>query len=146
MNIQQKSLSLVALIALASCQVAPKLTQAQITAIETRVVEASMGQTYTAASGALFDAGYTIAMSDREGGLITGSRGVDKSAERLWISPYIQDERFTVSIHIMATTPGKCTARIKTSKNGQAFVDKAAIDALWVLMQRQVMMKTPVGT
>ena len=145
MNIFPKAAGLIALVIATSCQVAPKYTQAQINAIETRDVEASMSDTYTAASSALFDAGYTISMSDRQGGLLTGKRSVDKSAERMWISYTIQDEHFAVSIQIRETSESECAARIKTSKNGQAFVDKEAIDQIWVLMQRQVMMKTPVN-
>ena len=74
MNIRARSLSLAVVLSVASCQLAPKYTQSQITAIETRMIEASLGETFIAASGALFYAGYTIAMSDREGGLITGTK------------------------------------------------------------------------
>jgi len=120
------------------------LSQAQLNAIETREVDASMNETYNAASGALFDAGYTIAMSDRQGGLLTGTKAIDRSADRFWYSPYIEDTKFAVSIQIRETSPKVCTVRIKTSINGAPKVDKKAIDELWLLMQRQVLMKEPL--
>jgi hypothetical protein len=120
------------------------LSQAQLNAIETREVDASMNETYNAASGALFDAGYTIAMSDRQGGLLTGTKAHDRSADRFWVSPYIEDTKFAVSIQIRETGPKFCTIRIKTSINGEPKVDKKAIDELWLLMQRQVLMKEPL--
>jgi RNA polymerase-binding transcription factor DksA len=126
------------------CVSTQQFTQAQLNAIETREVEASMNETYNAASGAMFDAGYTIAMSDRQGGLLTGTKAVDRSAERYWISHYIEDTKFTVSIQVRETTPKNCTVRVKTSINGAPKVDKKAIDELWILMQRQVLMKEPL--
>jgi hypothetical protein len=124
----------------------PTYTQAQITAIETREVDATLADTYNAASSALFDAGYTIAMSDRMGGLITGRRGEDKSNERAWVSPYIRDTEFVVSILMRETGPRRTTARIKTAVNGEQRIDEAAIDEIWVLMQRQVLMTEPPAT
>ena len=140
------SLSCSAMLLLTGCNASNRLSQAQLNAIETREVDASMNETYNAASGALFDAGYTIAMSDRQGGLLTGTKATDKSAARFWISPYIEDIKFAVSIQIRETTPKICTVRIKTSINGAPKVDKKAIDELWVLMQRQVLMKEPLSS
>jgi type IV pilus biogenesis protein CpaD/CtpE len=117
------------------CASTQQFSQAQLNAIETREVEASMNETYNAASGALFDAGYSIAMSDRQGGLLTGTKALDRSAERFWVSPYIEDTRFALSIQVRETTRKNCTVRIKTSINGAPKVDKKAIDQLWILMQ-----------
>jgi hypothetical protein len=127
------------------CDSSNQLSQAQLNAIETRDVDASMNETYNAASGALFDAGYTIAMSDRQGGLLTGTRVIDKSKARFWISPYIEDIRLAISMQIREISPSSCTVRIKTSVNGSPKVDKNAIDQLWTLMQRQVLMKEPLS-
>ncbi len=122
-----------------------ELSQAQLNAIETREVDASINETYNAASGALFDAGYTISMSDRAGGLLTGTKAHDRSSQRLWVSPYIEDTKFAVSIQIREIAPNSCTVRVKTSINGAPKVDKKAIDQLWTLMQRQVLMKEPLS-
>jgi hypothetical protein len=118
-----------------------KFTQAQLTAIESRIVDASLEDTFNAASGALFDAGYTIAMSDRAGGLLTGHQGKDNSAARFWVSSMIQDTRFVLSIQIRSSSPRQTDVRVKTSINGEPTVNKAAIDEIWTLMQRQVLMR-----
>lgn len=123
---------------------APKLSQAQMNALETREVEASFDDTYRAASNAMFDAGYTIAMSDKSAGLLTGSRAKDRSADRMWVDRSIRDTLFLLSMQITSIDSKNCSVRVKTSVNGEARVNPQAINELWVLMQRQVMMKEPL--
>lgn len=118
-------------------------SQAELNAIETRTVLASFDETFSAAANALFDAGYTISMSDREAGLISGAAGKDNTAARFWISPLIQDTRFAISIQIRDVGNNECAVRVKTSVNGEPVVDKKAIDNIWILMKRQVLMKEP---
>ncbi len=122
-----------------------KYSQAQLNAIETRTVEASMQETFQAASNALFDAGYTIAMSDRQGGIITGQRGKDNTAARMWISPLITDTRFVISIQVREQSDQQSDVRVKSSINGEPYVDEKAINQIWTLMQRQVLMKEPLA-
>ena len=120
-------------------------TQAQLNAIETRDVEANLEATFNAATGALFDSGYTVAMSDRNAGLLTGTKGKDRTMDRIFWSPYIADDRFTVSISMRAIDNGRTAVRVKTSVNGEPKVNKKAIDQIWTLMQRQVLMKEPLA-
>ena len=133
-----------AMLLLTGCDSSNQLSQAQLNAIETREVDAGISETYNAASGALFDAGYTIAMSDRQGGLLTGTRVIDMSKDRFWNSN-IQDTRLAISMQIREISPKFCAVRIKTQVNGVPKVDKKAIDQLWTLMQRQVLMKEPLS-
>ena len=144
MRILVISLALASCMSLAGCATTPSYTQAQLNAIETREVDASMDETFSAATNALFDAGYTIAMSDRQGGILTGTRGKDNSSARVWVSPYITDTNFTMSIQVRENGPRLTTTRIKTSMNGEQVIDKKAIDQIWTLMQRQVLMKEPL--
>lgn len=118
-------------------------TQAQLNAIETREIDASLQETFEATVNAVLDAGYTIAMSDKDAGIVTGTRSEDKTAERIWISHGIKDVAYVITIKIRPIEERRCTARIITSINGEARVDKDAIDAIWHLMQRQVLMKEP---
>ncbi|MFQ5845993.1 MAG: hypothetical protein ACE5JG_13500, partial [Planctomycetota bacterium] len=92
-----------------------RFSQTQLNDIETREVEAGLDETFTAASHALFDAGYTIAMSDRQGGLLTGVRGVDRTWHRVLISKYIRDTAYAISIQIRAEAPRRCSVRVKLS-------------------------------
>jgi len=120
-----------------------KLTQAQLNAIETREVDAGLGETYNAAVSALFDAGYTISVSDRAGGIITGIREIDRQSERIWVSTMIEDTKFAISIQMRKMSPQRTMARVKLSINGEPRVDKETIDEIWTLMQRQVLMSAP---
>jgi len=161
---------LLALIVLfqSGCAATRTYTQAQLNAIETREVDADMEATFSAASGALFDAGYTIAMSDRNAGLLTGTRTKSNADARGWaglnnalvgvnkqLNPNyigvtqntnIPDDQFIISAHVTKISPKRCEVRVKTSQNGQAYVDEGAINQIWVLMQRQVLMKEPLAT
>ncbi len=134
-----------ALVHLGGCTSAPRYTQAQLNAIETRVVEADFNETFDAASGALFDAGYIIAMSDRTGGLLTGTQVTEATGwNEFWGGP---DPRFlAISIQVRAREPDQSIVRIKTQINGRVKVDQAAIDQIWILMQRQVLMSVPRAT
>lgn len=131
------------LVSLNGCVTQPNYTQAQLNSIETRIVDADFDETFNAASNALFDAGYTVSMSDREGGLITGTKGKDNTAARIWISPAIRDTAYALSIQVREEAPQQCRVRVKSSVNGEPVVEKEAIDQIWVLMQRQVLMQTP---
>lgn len=142
------SLTLLALLLCTSagCTFGPKLTQAQMNALETREVDASFSQTFNAASSALFDAGYTISMSDRDAGLLSGTKSNNRRAERFWLkNQNIEDDNFAISVQIREDSPNRCSVRVKTSVNGEPRIDKNAIDQLWVLMQRQVLMKEPTA-
>jgi hypothetical protein len=132
--------AVMSLLLLAGCASEPVYTQAQLNAIETRSVEADFDETFDAASGALFDAGYIIAMSDREGGLITGTQTKqDTGWAAFWgTSPYYRS--LAMSIQIRTERSNRSLVRIKTQINGQTRVDQTAIEKIWVLMQRQVMM------
>jgi hypothetical protein len=135
----------VACIVGAGCGGGQKLTQAQLNAIETREVDATLEATFAAATGALFDAGYTVAMSDRQAGLLTGQKGKDRTMDRIMWSPSIADDRFTISISMRSIDASRTAVRIKTSVNGEPKVNKKAIDQIWTLMQRQVLMKEPLS-
>ncbi len=124
---------------LTTCAAPQHYTQAQLNALETRIVEADFTDSFNAASGALFDDGYIITMSDREGGLITGHQTKQPTAwEQFWGPyPYAVLE---MSIQVRESTPQRCLVRVKTATNGATRVDQEAIQRIWVLMQRQVLM------
>ncbi|MHC4548165.1 MAG: hotdog family protein [Planctomycetota bacterium] len=118
-------------------------TPAQLAAIETREVNAGFDATFRAAAEALFDAGYTVALSDRKGGLLTGSRRTQPGEGTVAWSPVFRGDLVHVSVLVRQVAPERCTVRLKLSVKGQARVHERMIDRLWVLMQRQVLMKEP---
>ncbi len=120
-----------------------KYSQAQLTAITTREVDAGYDATFKAALDALFDSGYTITTSDKSGGIITGAKGIDQSSARFWVSPSIQDTRLRLSVLLQSMEATRTSVRVSMSKNDVPYVDEKAVDGFWKLMQRQVMMKQP---
>lgn len=131
--------------ALAGCQSSPPLTQAQLTALETREVDAPVDEAYAAAASALFDAGYTIAMSDKSAGLLTGRQ----SRERMRFVGYGRRAvpvltEYTISVMLRPIDADSTAVRIKTAVDGEPVVHREAIDRFWLLMQRQVLMNEPL--
>jgi hypothetical protein len=118
-------------------------SQAELTALTTRTVDANFDDTYHAALDALFDEGYTIEESDKAGGVITGLLRDDRSYERSWINPDLEDIEFRLSILIRARGERRTTVRLNSSVNGERKVDERAIDSFWTLMRRQVLLQAP---
>jgi hypothetical protein len=120
-----------------------RFSQAQLNAIETREVDADVDRTFEAGTDALLDAGYTIVHSDKNAGILTGARVIDRTVQRIFISSMISDSQYTLTLLVKRLGPVRSSARIKLAHNGEARVDKKAIDDIWVLMQRQVLMNEP---
>jgi hypothetical protein len=120
-----------------------KYTQAQITALTTRTVDASYDDTFRAATDALFDGGYTVSQSDHAGGTVSGYKRDDKSAERFWINPYIQDTDFRMSVLVRDRSPVETSVRISMAVNGEPYINEEAVDNFWQLMRRQVLIQAP---
>jgi hypothetical protein len=119
---------------------AQPLTQNQLAAIETRIVDADRDRTYRSAAGALFDAGYVIHVSDVPGGILSAEHQVDNSMARALVHTAISDTHLQLSLHIKALAPGRTSVRVRTAVNGIPVVDKEAVDRIWILMQRQVIL------
>lgn len=139
-------LVLASLLTLPAC--APKsnlhrFSQAQLSAITMREVDADLTAAYRAAVDAVFDLGFTISSSDSEGGVLTASRKIDRTTERIWVYPYINDTEYAVSILFREVDPRRTSIRVSLSINGEAQVDQEWIGEFWRLMRRQVLMKEP---
>ena len=120
-----------------------KYSQAQLTALTTRTVNASYDDTFAAAVDAFFDDGYTIAESDKAGGIVTGYLNDDRSVERAWVSRHIADKTFRMSVLLRSRGPQETSVRLSTSVNGEPYVDEDAINEFWTQMKRQVMIQEP---
>jgi hypothetical protein len=120
-------------------------SQAQLSAITTREVDADMNATYRAAIDAVFDSGFTVSHSDREGGVVTATRKIDRTQERIWVYPYINDTEYSVSLLLREIDPARTSVRLSFSINGEAQIDEQWIGEFWRLMKRQVLMKEPVA-
>ena len=104
-----------------------------------------MDATYRAAIDAIFDLGFTVSNSDRIGGIVTAVRKVDRTEERIWLYPYINDTEYSVSVLFREVDAARTTVRVSLSVNGEAQVDEKWVGEFWRLMKRQVLMKEPVA-
>jgi hypothetical protein len=132
---------------IAGCEAAPR-TRVELDATQEREVEAAPDRAYSAASGAVMDAGYTMDVSDADGGLLSGHKLFEHSiALKVAVaimtrgSGTVPPDLLTVCIQVRDIGNGRSAVRAQTYLNGSAELDHKAIDDLWVLMQRQVLMK-----
>ena len=120
-----------------------RYSQAQLSALTMREVDAGLDATYRAAVEAVFDLGFTVSSSDSGGGVLTASRKIDRTTERIWIYPYINDTEYAVSILLREVDSTRTSVRVSLSINGEAQVDEKWVGEFWRLMKRQVLMKEP---
>ena len=126
---------------------AHQMTQAEIGAMETRRVDAPYDDTYLAATGVLFDLGYTITHSDKASGLITGenkvSRANDRAAAYLALGVaglLIADEERKVTMLIREVGPQASTVRMKLTVQGKQSKQREVYTTIWNKILRQLML------
>ncbi|MFO0860940.1 MAG: hypothetical protein U0570_10315 [Phycisphaerales bacterium] len=146
---------------LAGCEATPPMTVTQLDALQVREVEAPADRAFAAASGALFDAGYQVHVSDADAGLLTGERREDPAvatnAAVVILSAILTrgagttdkpPDYYAVCIQVMPMTADRSSVRIRPFFNGRVQAASSApaqetVKELWTLMQRQVLMKEP---
>lgn len=129
------------------------LGQAEVTALQTREVDAPYEKVYAAAQEALFDLGYTILHSEKASGVLVGEKQ-ERNHRSEWITipnttnqiPRPQAELYDtldLTFLIKPNGPRSTNVRIKTDINKHQRLDRRAINDAWLYIQRQVMMNTP---
>ncbi|MBI4237252.1 MAG: hypothetical protein HY696_02390 [Deltaproteobacteria bacterium] len=126
----------------------PPMSQAEIKQLETRTINAPVDVVFTAATEALFDLGYLIKHSERSSGVLLGEK---QHTENEWVSGtehhpgHWREKSITDNITLLIQPENKrsTSVRVKTARNGEQRINKSAIDEVWVLIDRQVLMSTP---
>jgi hypothetical protein len=134
-------------------------TKTQLDALEVRDVEASPDRAFDAATQAIIDASYQIAVTDGEGGLITARRRVDPSiAEHvavITLSTVLSLGRMPMDAHptyyalcvqVLPRAGGLSSVRIRNYGPAGAAPDQETIRQIWTLMQRHVLIKEVIAT
>lgn len=146
---------LLSTVALAGCAFLQEsgMGQAEVTALETRAVDAPFEKVYAAAEESLFDLGYTILHSDKASGVLVGEKQ-ERNYQPEWITipntnnqiPRPQAELYDtldLTFLIKANGARSTNVRIKTDINKQQHLNRRAINDAWLYVQRQVLMNTP---
>lgn len=146
---------------LAGCAAQPPLTQTQIDALQVREVEVVPDAAFNALSNALLDSGYQVMVSDPDLRILTAQKRIDPApaADAAVITgtvllsifsgrDMVRDlppEFHAVSAVVGAGAPGRASVRFQTFVDGHPTTDQARVEELWVLVQRQVLMKEPAS-
>jgi len=128
--------------------------QAAMKLFETRTVNASLEEVFTAATEALFDLGYVIKHSDKQSGILVGerqdARKDDRAAMAFWFglaaAAAVQPIVYNLTLLVKPVDEKTATVRIKTSIDGEPAFCKEEIDKVWVYIERQVLMESPPGS
>ena len=143
-------------------------TQLGTRQIEVRTLDAPQNIAYNAAMQAFFSLGYSINHTDKDSGVITGSRTTGtkeaKDSQKTksilgfvpyvgmasWLLPDKEPTAHQVTMLLQSVSPNRTQIRFKMQANGEAVWDSIAVDKLWVTTQREAMLesgitsKTPV--
>jgi hypothetical protein len=116
---------------LLGCQADQRLSQTELTALQTHEFEASFDATFDAAINAIFDAGYTIRASDKRAGFLSATR----SSNDAWRGPTPS----VVQLKVENAGERRTSVRISTTDGGQQHLNKKQIDELFDLIDRRLL-------
>jgi len=126
-----------------------ELTQAEIKALETRELDLSYKDAYSAAANGLFSLGFTIDHSDMESGIISGRRtkkvaGLSVTFLLILPLPTINESTHEEAITFMLTKlePTISVLRMKIVVNGEPVVDRELMTQIWQRIEREALLET----
>lgn len=128
------------------------MSPTQQDALQVRDLDAPPERVFSAAANTLVNAGYTILLTDGEGGLLTGYRREDPSIARhaatltistlitlgqapMLASPYY----FSVCVQVLPRPGNLASVRICLYGHNDLTAEGAIIDDLWIQMQRDLL-------
>lgn len=131
------------------------ISPTQQDAIQVRDLDAPPDRAFSAAANTLVNAGYTILLTDGEGGLLTAYRREDPSIARhtatLTISTLItlgqapmlaEPYFFSVCVQVLPRPGNLASVRICLYGHNDLKVEEAIIDDLWIQMQRDLLARS----
>jgi hypothetical protein len=141
---------------LAGCAARPPMTITQLNALEIRDIDAGPPAVFDAVSNAVIDAGYTVEVTDAEGGLLSAVRREDPSvaehAAVLTITTLLslghapmtaQPRFFAVCAQVSPRPGGLASVRIRAFNPDGSAGDPKVVEEIWGLTQRRILMGLP---
>jgi hypothetical protein len=143
---------------LGGCAASPRTTElspTQMEALQVRQVDAPAERAFSAASGALVDAGYHILVSDADAGILSAELRHDPAVAAnvatiigvavLSLGHVYYDLPPTyhaLCLQVLPDfSPARSRVRIRSFVNAQGHHDPGKVEQIWTLMQRQVLMR-----
>jgi hypothetical protein len=135
------------LIGLTGCT---QLSQAEIKALETREMDCPFDEAYKAAANGLFALGFTIAHSEKESGILTGTRLDPNTGEKVANTILFgaiglaatKDKNEAVTFMLSPLKPNLTQLRMKVIVNGQPLVDRVMMTKIWQQIEREAMLES----
>lgn len=125
-----------------------QMTQSEIKALETRELDLPYDEAYRAASNGLFSLGFTIGHSDKESGIISGTRNDPRTGLKITNTILFgviglaatSSRNEAVSFMVTALEPALTQLRIKVVVNGKAVLDRKLMTKIWQQIEREAML------
>jgi len=126
------------------------LTQAEIKALETREMDCSFDEAYRASSNGLFSLGFTISHSDKESGILTGTRHDPNTGAKVANAILFgviglaatKDRDEAVTFMLTPLEPNLTQLRMKVIVNGKAVIDRKFMTKIWQQIEREAMLES----
>lgn len=125
------------------------LTQAEIKALETREMDCSYDMAYRASSHGLFSLGFTISHSDKESGILTGTRHDPNTGAKVVNAILFgviglaatKARNEAVTFMLTPLEPELTQLRMKVIVNGRAAIDRKFMTRIWQQIEREAMLE-----
>jgi len=125
-----------------------QLTQAEIKALETRELDLPFNEAYQAAANGLFSLGFTIAHSDKESGIVSGTRHDPCTGAKITNTIFFgalglaatSDRNEAVSFMLSRIEDTVTQLRMKVVVNGKPVVDRKLMTQIWQQIEREAML------
>lgn len=133
-----------------ACSGCVQPTQAEIKALETREMDCSFDEAYSAAANGLFSLGFAVSHSDKTSGILTGTR-VDpntgnKIAAALALGVVgalaVGDRNEAVTFMLSPLEEKLTQLRMKVIVNGQSVFDRTLMTKIWQQIEREAMLES----
>lgn len=127
-----------------------QLTQSEIKALGTREMDCPFDEAYKAASNGLFSLGFTISHSDKESGILTGTRHDPNTGAKVANTVLFgvlglaltKDRNEAVTFMLTPLEPNLTQLRMQIIINGKVVVDRTFMTAIWQQIEREAMLES----
>ena len=125
------------------------MTQSEIKALETREMDCAYDDAYRAAANGLFSLGFTVSHSDKESGILTGTRTDPNTGAKIAAAlafgviglAATKDRNEAVTFMLNKLDPELTQLRMKVIINGSPVVDRTFMTRIWQQIEREAMLE-----
>jgi hypothetical protein len=125
-------------------------TQSEIKSLETREMDCSFNEAYSAAANGLFSLGFTVSHSDKESGILTGTRNDPNTGNKIAAALAfgvvgllaVGDRNEAVTFMLSPLEEKLTQLRMKVIVNGSSVFDRQLMTKIWQQIEREAMLES----